>query len=65
MTVSVASGYSASHSVAETLNRRATEIGASLIVMGAYSHSRLRQHLFGGVTSAMMRGARVPVLMSR
>jgi nucleotide-binding universal stress UspA family protein len=29
VTVSVASGYSASHSVAETLNRRATEIGAS------------------------------------
>jgi len=51
--------------VAEALNRRATEIDASLIVMGAYSHSRLRQRLFGGVTSAMMRSARVPTLMSR
>ncbi|WP_421580798.1 universal stress protein [Shinella sp. M31] len=63
--ISVASGSSAHHSVAETLNRRAMEINAGLIVMGAYSHSRLRQRLFGGVTSAMMRGARVPVLMSR
>jgi nucleotide-binding universal stress UspA family protein len=61
----VASGYSDGHSVAETLNRRASEIDAGLIVMGAYSHSRLRQRLFGGVTSAMMRGARVPALMSR
>lgn len=61
----VASGSSDGHSVADALNRRATEIGAGLIVMGAYSHSRLRQRLFGGVTSAMMRGARVPVLMSR
>ena len=61
----VASGSSDRHSVAETLNRRASEIDAGLIVMGAYSHSRLRQRLFGGVTSAMMRGARVPTLMSR
>lgn len=61
----VTSRTSDHHSVAEVLNRRATEIDAGLIVMGAYSHSRLRQRLFGGVTSAMMRGARVPTLMSR
>ncbi|MFT4161685.1 universal stress protein [Shinella zoogloeoides] len=61
----VASRGSEGHSVAEIVNHRATEIGAGLIVMGAYSHSRLRQRLFGGVTSAMMRHARVPVLMSR
>ena len=65
VTVTVASAASHGHSVAEALNRRATEIDASLIVMGAYSHSRLRQRLFGGVTSAMMRSARVPTLMSR
>jgi len=61
----VTSGASDGRSVVDALNRRATEIDAGLIVMGAYSHSRLRQRLFGGVTSAMMRGARVPVLMSR
>lgn len=61
----VASAASGGRSIAEALNRRATETDASLIVMGAYSHSRLRQRLFGGVTSAMMRDARVPTLMSR
>ena len=65
VTVTVASAASQGHSVAEALNRRAGEIGADLVVMGAYSHSRLRQRLFGGVTSAMMRSARVPTLMSR
>lgn len=61
----VSSGASEGRSVADALNHRATEIDAGLIVMGAYSHSRLRQRLFGGVTSALMRGARVPTLMSR
>lgn len=65
VTITVASAPSGGRSVAEVLNRRATETGAGLIVMGAYSHSRLRERLFGGVTSAMMRDARVPVLMSR
>ncbi|HJS37769.1 MAG TPA: universal stress protein, partial [Burkholderiales bacterium] len=45
----VTSGSSDGHSVADALNRRATEIDAGLIVMGAYSHSRLRQRLFGGM----------------
>jgi nucleotide-binding universal stress UspA family protein len=62
--VNVATGSSAGQSVALAINRRATETGAGLIVMGAYSHSRLRERLFGGVTSAMMRDARVPTLMS-
>ncbi|WP_312413398.1 universal stress protein [Shinella sp.] len=61
----VSSGASEGRSVADVLNHRATEIDAGLIVMGAYSHSRLRQRLFGGVTSALMRDARVPTLMSR
>lgn len=63
--VTVTSGSAKGRSVAEAINHRATEIDAGLIVMGAYSHSRLRQRLFGGVTSAMMRDARVPTLMSR
>lgn len=63
--VSIASEAAGNRSIAEVINLRAAETGASLIVMGAYSHSRLRQRLFGGVTSAMMRDAPVPVLMSR
>lgn len=63
--VTVSSVASVGQSIEDMVNRRASETDAGLIVMGAYSHSRLRQRLFGGVTSAMMRDARVPVLMSR
>lgn len=63
--VTVSPVASRGQSIEVLLNRRASETGAGLIVMGAYSHSRLRQRLFGGVTSAMMRHTRVPVLMSR
>jgi nucleotide-binding universal stress UspA family protein len=31
--------------------------------MGAYGHSRLRQWVFGGATSYVLRNATVPVLM--
>lgn len=36
---------------------------ASLIVMGAFSHSRTREKLFGGCTQAMLAGAERPVLL--
>jgi nucleotide-binding universal stress UspA family protein len=36
----------------------------SLIVMGAYTHSRLRQELLGGVTREVLASATIPVLMS-
>ena len=43
----------------------AAEFGADLIAMGAYSHSRLRQLILGGVTRHVLEKAAVPVLMSR
>jgi nucleotide-binding universal stress UspA family protein len=39
------------------------EIGADLVVMGAYSRHRLREILFGGVTEHMLFAADVPVFM--
>jgi nucleotide-binding universal stress UspA family protein len=36
---------------------------ASLIVMGAFSHSRTRERLFGGCTQAMLDRAERPVLL--
>lgn len=39
------------------------ETCSDLLVMGAYSRSRLRQRLFGGVTDYMLRRAEIPVLM--
>jgi nucleotide-binding universal stress UspA family protein len=37
---------------------------ATLIVMGAYTHSRLRQSFLGGVTSHVLAHAEIPVLLS-
>lgn len=38
------------HSVEETLAAETRKLGAELVVMGAYGHSRLREFLTGGVT---------------
>ncbi len=54
-----------SATISEELNRRATEIGADLVVMGAYGHSRFRQAILGGATRNMLEKAKVPVLMAR
>lgn len=51
--------------ISDELNRRATEIGADLIVMGAYGHSRFREAILGGATRNMLEKAKVPVLMAR
>jgi len=34
-------------------------------VMGAYSHPRLQQRLFGGVTRSMLRESTIPLFLSR
>jgi len=38
--------------------------GADLLIMGAYSHSRLREKAFGGVTNTILHQMTAPVLMS-
>jgi nucleotide-binding universal stress UspA family protein len=43
----------------------ASEFGCDLLVMGAYSHSRLRQLFLGGVTRHVLEHASVPVMMHR
>lgn len=49
--------------VAETLEKSARALEA-LVVMGAYSHNRLRETIFGGVTDTLLHRATVPVLMA-
>ncbi len=39
------------------------EVGADLIVAGAYSRSRWRERIFGGTTEYLVHKARVPVLV--
>jgi nucleotide-binding universal stress UspA family protein len=56
---------SSSHSVAEVLRQHAADTSADLMVMGAYGHSRLREHMFGGVTKALLDRQPLPILMAR
>jgi nucleotide-binding universal stress UspA family protein len=52
-------------SVGDTLLAVAAEGDASLLVMGAYSHSRLREMLMGGVTRHVLKNAVArPVLLA-
>jgi|SRR6185437_5488057 len=51
-------------SVADMLQARAGEMGADLIVTGAYAHSRLKERIFGGVTRSLLEKTRFPLLMS-
>ena len=54
-----------SSSIGDSLLATAGEIDAGLVVMGAYSHSRLREMLFGGVTRHMLQNAAArPVLLA-
>jgi nucleotide-binding universal stress UspA family protein len=46
-----------------TLLARARDIGADMLVMGAYAHSPWRQMILGGVTRWMVAHADLPVLM--
>lgn len=55
---------STGRSVAAVLQKHALEIGADLIVMGAYGHSRLREFVFGGATRTMLDETSFPVLMA-
>lgn len=43
----------------------AAEIGADLVVMGAYGHSRLREMVLGGATRHVLHHAGVPVFLVR
>ena len=43
----------------------ARDFGCDLLAMGAYSHSRLRQLILGGVTRHVLENASIPVMMCR
>jgi nucleotide-binding universal stress UspA family protein len=51
--------------VADIILSYATDHGVDLIVIGAYSHARSVQMVFGGVTRTLLKHAPIPVLMSR
>jgi nucleotide-binding universal stress UspA family protein len=49
--------------IGKALTDGAATAHATLIVMGAYSHSRIREAVLGGVTRHVLRHADIPVLM--
>ena len=50
--------------VGSVLLRGAADAGADVLVMGAYSHSRVREIILGGVTRYMLAHAGLPVFMA-
>lgn len=51
-------------SIEEMIETVADEIGADLLVMGAFGHSRLREVLLGGVTRYFLKDSHIPLLLA-
>ncbi|HKQ95449.1 MAG TPA: universal stress protein [Aestuariivirgaceae bacterium] len=49
---------------AEALMMRARDLGAGLVVMGAYGHSRIREFVLGGATGYALNCMTVPIFMA-
>jgi nucleotide-binding universal stress UspA family protein len=48
----------------DMLLSRVSDLGADLVVMGAYGHPRWQELVMGGATRSMLESMTVPVLMS-
>ncbi|MBK8960603.1 MAG: universal stress protein [Proteobacteria bacterium] len=57
-------GHADSQAIGAALHQQATAIGADLVVMGAYGHSRFRELVLGGVTRHLLQHLPVPMLMA-
>ncbi len=64
ITAAVARVQGGGRPIAETLQQHAQEIGAGILVMGGFAHSRLRDFVLGGATSGVLRNLQLPVLLS-
>ena len=51
-------------SAANALLSHASDVGADLVVMGGYSHSRMREIILGGATREILATMTVPVMMA-
>ena len=51
-------------SLSDMIEYRLRDIGAGLLVMGAYGHSRFREYLIGGVTRDILGDAPAPILLA-
>ncbi len=56
--------YSDEIEAGDMILSRLADLGADLLVMGAYGHARMREVLLGGVTRHVLQHMTVPVVMS-
>ena len=50
--------------VGNVLLSRASDLGADLLVMGAYGHSQMRERMLGGATRTVLASMTLPVVMA-
>jgi nucleotide-binding universal stress UspA family protein len=64
--ITAEAGHAAAEDVAvgDVILSRAADMGADLIVMGGYGHSRAREFVLGGATRVLLGHMTVPVLLS-
>jgi nucleotide-binding universal stress UspA family protein len=62
--VSLSQFPSGGREIGQCIQDRAKEVGAELVVLGAYGHSRLVQAVFGGTTKTMLEQTDLPVLVA-
>lgn len=55
---------SGGHTIKEVIIEETRYLGADLVVMGGYGHSRLSEWIFGGVTRDMLADLKTPVIMA-
>lgn len=55
----------AGRAVGEAVLKTCRDDGVDMLIMGAYTHSRVRQLILGGVTRHVLEHSEIPVLMAR
>jgi len=54
----------AGSSISEALQNQAISLGADLLIMGGFGHSRIRNFVLGSATRGVMHQLSMPVLLS-
>lgn len=63
--VTVNNVESEGNSIGAVIENRSSDFSADLVIMGAYTHSRIRERIFGGVTSTLLNSMSTLTLLSR
>jgi nucleotide-binding universal stress UspA family protein len=63
--VTLATAESFDKSPSQVIENRLSDSSIDLLVMGAYTHSRLWQMIFGGTTKTLLRSMTALTLLSR